>query len=221
MIDLHAHVLPLDDGARNYDEAVEMCAAAAENGIRKIICTPHVISPGYNIDIHKILYSMKRLQGLLKKEHIDIKLIQGAENYLGNSIPINKTKYVLVELPPTDIPVYAIDEIRKLLHNYWVIIAHPEKNQKIWDHPEIVEQLVKLGCYVQVTAESLIRKDVARDIAIDLIEKNMVHFVATDMHRVEQAGNLIKAVEQLKKYSDRPMDLVTTNPEKVIAGKKI
>ena len=221
MIDMHAHVLPIDDGARSFDEAVEMCRVAAENGIRKIVCTPHIISPGYNIDLPKILYSIKKLQGLLKKENIDIKLIQGAENYIGNHITINKTKYILIEFPVSDVPVFAENVIREEMQNYYVIIAHPEKNEKIQKNPEIIEKFAELGCYVQLNAASFLELGIRRKIAIEFIEKGLAHFVATDMHTVEEATHLIKAIERIKEISDKAMDFVTTNPEKVIAGIKI
>lgn len=43
MIDLHSHVLPgIDDGARDREEAIAICRAAAADGIRVIAATPHV-----------------------------------------------------------------------------------------------------------------------------------------------------------------------------------
>ena len=158
---------------------------------------------------------------MLKKEKIDIKLIQGAENYIGNNITINRTKYVLMEFPVLDIPVFAEGVVRDLLHEHYVIIAHPEKNKKIQDEPEIIEKYVKLGCYLQLNADSFLERGIRRKLADELVERGMVHFIATDMHRPEHAKNLIKAIEKVKKISSRAMDFVTTNPEKVIAGKKI
>ena len=41
-IDLHSHILPaLDDGAGNMDKTKEMLQIAYEEGIRRIIATPH------------------------------------------------------------------------------------------------------------------------------------------------------------------------------------
>jgi protein-tyrosine phosphatase len=221
MIDMHTHVLPIDNGAKNFDEAVEMCRVASKNGIRKIVCTPHVFAEGYHNDIDKILENMKKLQGLLKKEKIDIKLIQGAENDLASTVTINKTKYLLVDLEFTDVPVYAEDRIRELLRDFYVIIAHPERNRKIQEKPEIAVKFVELGCYVQINAASVLAKDERRKVVEFLIKNNAVHFIATDMHNVDGAASLINAVEEAKKLSDRAMDFVTTNPEKVIAGQKI
>src|SRR5437763_4045678 len=42
MIDIHSHILPgVDDGASSWVIAVEMVVAAAKDGIRHIVATPH------------------------------------------------------------------------------------------------------------------------------------------------------------------------------------
>ena len=59
MIDIHAHVLPLDDGPKMYLQSIEMCREAERQGITKIICTPHVLVPGFDIDKKKIEKSFR------------------------------------------------------------------------------------------------------------------------------------------------------------------
>src|SRR5213082_227169 len=42
MIDIHSHILPgVDDGASSWVIAVQMVVAAAKDGIRHIVATPH------------------------------------------------------------------------------------------------------------------------------------------------------------------------------------
>ena len=44
MIDIHFHCLPgIDDGPRDWDEAVALCRAALADGIDTIVATPHVL----------------------------------------------------------------------------------------------------------------------------------------------------------------------------------
>ena len=44
MIDIHHHCLPgVDDGPRDWDEAVALCQMAAADGITTIVATPHVL----------------------------------------------------------------------------------------------------------------------------------------------------------------------------------
>jgi protein-tyrosine phosphatase len=43
MVDIHCHILPeTDDGATSLEESVAMCRAAAADGIKTIIATPHM-----------------------------------------------------------------------------------------------------------------------------------------------------------------------------------
>ena len=44
MIDIHHHCLPgVDDGPRDWDDAVALCKRAADDGIETIVATPHVM----------------------------------------------------------------------------------------------------------------------------------------------------------------------------------
>ena len=50
MIDIHAHILPgLDDGAKNWEQSLEMARMAVEDGIRIMVATPHLFK-GRTID---------------------------------------------------------------------------------------------------------------------------------------------------------------------------
>src|SRR5689334_7236766 len=42
VIDIHSHILPaVDDGAKSWEIAVEMCRIAADDGITHMVATPH------------------------------------------------------------------------------------------------------------------------------------------------------------------------------------
>ena len=43
MIDIHAHILPgVDDGAKNWEQSLEMAHMAVKDGIRVMVATPHL-----------------------------------------------------------------------------------------------------------------------------------------------------------------------------------
>ena len=43
MIDIHSHILPgIDDGAKDMATALEMARMAVDNGIEKMVATPHL-----------------------------------------------------------------------------------------------------------------------------------------------------------------------------------
>lgn len=42
MLDLHIHIIPgVDDGARDYEDSIEMAELALECGVTTIVATPH------------------------------------------------------------------------------------------------------------------------------------------------------------------------------------
>ena len=87
--------------------------------------------------------------------------------------------------------------------------------------PNILVDLIEAGVLVQINAGSILGrygKDSQKTAEI-LLEHDMVHFIATDMHSDRNRYYSIKeAVEVAKKYTDRAVDLVTTNPELILSG---
>ena len=49
MIDIHSHILSgLDDGAQSLAESIEMAKIAADDGITKIVATPHMFRNNFD-----------------------------------------------------------------------------------------------------------------------------------------------------------------------------
>jgi tyrosine-protein phosphatase YwqE len=54
LIDIHSHILPgLDDGARTWEESLQMARMAVEDGIKIMVATPHLYG-GRSIDAEQI-----------------------------------------------------------------------------------------------------------------------------------------------------------------------
>ena len=87
-IDIHSHVLPLvDDGAESVEMALLMLRTAAEEGIEKIILTPHQKADRRCVTPEGILHRMKELQELAVKEHIPVRLYPGNEIFYRHGLP--------------------------------------------------------------------------------------------------------------------------------------
>ena len=64
MIDIHCHILPgVDDGAKSWDMAAEMCRLAAADGITDLVATPHA-NEEYAYDRPRLREMLQRLQSL-------------------------------------------------------------------------------------------------------------------------------------------------------------
>ena len=69
MIDIHCHILPgLDDGAQSMADALEMAAAAEQEGITKIIATPHLFRDTFEHDDLTVIE--KKQKELTRTEYI-------------------------------------------------------------------------------------------------------------------------------------------------------
>ena len=66
MIDLHTHILPkLDDGAKTFEESVQMCQVGYKDGTRVIVATPHILKGVYQNDRSTILAKVQELNTAL------------------------------------------------------------------------------------------------------------------------------------------------------------
>lgn len=196
-VDIHAHLLyGLDDGARTLSESVEIAKLAAGDDVGYITCTPHM-SAGRLIERERIIERVEEVRRAIKAARIGVKIWPGAEYRMfpeladlaqkRRLVTVGKSeRHVLVELPWTEIPIYAQDLFFKLqLVGYTPVLAHPERNEAIQAKPQVVQQFVDRGCLIQITNSSLVGEEgpAARKTAQYLISSNLAHVMASDAHR--------------------------------------
>ncbi len=236
MIDIHAHILPsIDDGPETIEESIELCKIAANDGIKKIVATPHSKDGVYEAKSDKILETVDVLNLKLKENQIDIEILPGSETHIheglvesvesGMVLTINNSgKFILFELPFVFMPPGTEKFVFNLKADGIVpIIAHAERISAFQKNPELVGQLVKVGALVQVNALALTgRAGPIEKECVELLLKNRwVHFIASDVHSL--AGRppiLSKAVGNAAGIvgEEEAMTLVCHNPEQIING---
>lgn len=202
MIDLHCHILPgVDDGAQSLSDSINMAKIAIEQGIHKIVATPHHLNNSYENPKQSIIERVQLLNEALHKEKIELEVLPGQEvrihgemidGFLKEEIlPVNHTPYILVEFPSNHVPRYT----EKLFYNLQMkglipVIVHPERNQEIIERSDILYQLVKKGALTQITAASIcgdFGKKI-RNFSLQLVEANLTHFIASDAHNITNRG---------------------------------
>ncbi|PAQ12877.1 tyrosine protein phosphatase [Bacillaceae bacterium SAOS 7] len=214
MIDLHCHILPgIDDGAKSNIDSLSMAMMAEKQGITKIVATPHHKNGIYENKKTDILLHVADLNAKLKGAGVNVEILPGQEIRMygeiiedfesGELLTVGgNSKYVLIEFPSGYIPQYA----EKLLFDLHMkgllpIIAHPERNQEILEHPDKLYKLVKNGTLTQITASSYIGyfgKRIKR-FTEQLIEANLTHFIASDAHNTTtRPFHLTEAYEKLQ-----------------------
>jgi tyrosine-protein phosphatase YwqE len=89
--------------------------------------------------------------------------------------------------------------------------------------PELVGDWMRAGCLIQVTAGSLYGRfgEREKELANELLERNWIHFVATDAHHpFKRPPHLKEAYEHVAKCSgeETARRLFVTNPQIAVEG---
>ena len=215
MIDIHSHILfGLDDGADSMTEGLAMAKQAVQDGVQVIYATPHHLHPQFEYHQDELYHNFNEFNTQLIKEGIPLEVRIGQEIRLSGDLVEqlnskealtlgNDRKYVLIEFPSDHVPEYA----QRLLFDvqvagYQPIIAHPERNKEIMQKPELLYKLVRDGSLAQLTAASVAGKfgKKIQEFSFDLIEANLIHFVASDAHNTNTRGFVLThAWENIRK----------------------
>lgn len=195
VIDLHCHVLPgIDDGPETIDGSLAIARAAAAAGTRTLVATPHV-SWRYPNDADTIARLVDEVNGRLAAESVTLEILPGAELAMTRIIDIDPTElprlslgggpWLLVE-PPFTAVATGLDTIVFDLQRrgHRVLLAHPERCPALHRDPRMLGSLVRAGALTSITAGSLVGKfgDTVRRFALQLVQDELVHNVASDAH---------------------------------------
>ncbi len=196
-IDIHVHILHgLDDGPKNLDESAAMAKAYVDVGITCLIATPHFI-PGtaWAAGRDCITNILQDLNKYLFEKDITLKIFPGMEIAYHQKLmdrlekgvlqPLGESNIYLLEPSFNDSSCDLLECAREMMASgYGVILAHPERIPSFQETAEPLVDLVGQGLQVQINIGSLLDKfgESSKKLAMYLIDKNSVHFLASDAH---------------------------------------
>lgn len=215
MIDIHSHILyGIDDGSKTIEESIQILKRCEQEGIKKIVLTPHYMeNTSYNKNNKEKIKLFNNLKEEINKQNINIDLYLGNEVYVNENIleliekeeilTINNSKYLLIEFPLLNENLNDINIIYNLkLSNIIPIVAHPERYEYIT--MEKIEQYINMGALIQINKDSLfgIYGKKAKKIVKHLLKNRLVHFIGSDIHRINDVSNNLKLRKKVIKYTN-------------------
>lgn len=231
LYDIHSHILPgVDDGAKNMDIALALIEKEIEAGVETIILTPHFRKEMFEPDMEDIWNAYDEL--LYETRYKNIRLYLGCEFHanmemvetLDNDLrpTLADSRYVLTEFAHNSTRAFMKERADALLMSgYRPIIAHIERYRATRKDFDLIEDLIEMGCEVQVNADAIIGRDGlgAQRFCKKLMQEDMLHYVGSDTHNLRgRAPHLGECCEYLKKHMGRlyTSRIMRDNPSKIV-----
>jgi protein-tyrosine phosphatase len=239
VIDLHAHILPgLDDGPPSLDASVRMAEAAVRAGTRVMAATSH-INRGFGLEPAELAAARADVQDRLRRDAIELEVVQGGELSPGRAqamddedlraLTLGGGRWLLLECPLSP-AAGSLEPLAGELQTrgFGVLLAHPERSPSFQRGPDALERLVERGALAQVTAGAFAGDfgDLPRRTAFAMLERGLVHVLASDAHDpVHRAPDLMAALPALeRRYEDAGAQaewMTSLAPAAVLAGRPL
>ncbi|MBQ4327683.1 MAG: hypothetical protein IJC32_04630 [Clostridia bacterium] len=235
--DIHCHMLAkVDDGPQTAEEMTRMARLARDTGTDVICFTPHSGVFGQDLDAEYLKATFAQAVLRLREDFPTMRFYLGSELFYscdipeklqkGSYLPINGSRYVLVEfLPSADL--FNIKNGIKFITmaGYVPILAHVERYKAIYPNRDIIKNLKKMGAVIQVNSRHVAERNLfGANKCKPLLRDGLVDIIASDCHNTEnRSPDMQNCYEYLcqnfgKKYADTLMKI---NPRLILANKKL
>lgn len=223
MIDIHSHIVfEVDDGPKTIEDSRALLEESYRQGVRTIISTSHRRKGMFETPEEKIEENFKQVQELAKEIADDLTILYGAEIYYTSDIldkleqgeipRLADSQYALIEFSM----ITPYKEIHTALSNVLrlgvtPVVAHIERYHCLENDEKKVRDLINMGCYTQINSSSVLKPKLFGDTykfmkkrAQFFLEKDLVHFVASDMHNLDPRPPYMQEAYQIisKKYGE-------------------
>ena len=243
MIDIHSHIVfEVDDGPKTIEDSRALLEESYRQGVRTIISTSHRRKGMFETPEAKIEENFKQVQELAKEIADDLTVLYGAEIYYTSDIldkleqgkipRLADSQYALIEFSM----ITPYKEIHTALSNVLrlgvtPVVAHIERYHCLENDEKKVRDLINMGCYTQINSSSVLKPKLFGDTykfmkkrAQFFLEKDLVHFVASDMHNLDPRPPYMQEAYQIisKKYGESHAEqLIRKNQELLLRSEYI
>ena len=225
VIDLHSHLVPcVDDGVQQHSEALSILGRMElEYGSGSMVAfTPHFTSymPS-RVTAGRTDSVIRFMEGLEERFRLDYisageLLVRGFSLENLERVRYPGTGYVLVEFNSGVTWVETLFHLRRITsRGYRPLLAHPERYRWCRGKPDRLIKLSLLGCGTLASARSLRYPMYAGTVRL-LLEKGLVHAIASDVHSASDPILSAELKSELKDLSRVPWEDLTYHLPSII-----
>lgn len=196
--DFHSHLVPgVDDGARTIEDTLESVQRMTQEGIRKILTTPHLdgsltLAPELLEErLEEVSASFDDAAEAVNATFPEVEFRRGHEvmldvpdvNFADPRTRLGGSSFVLIEWPRLHLPPGTTQVLQRIRgEGYRPIVAHPERYIGI--DLDLAAQWRRAGAYLQLNYGSLEGRygAEARAIAFRLLRRGWADYFSSDYH---------------------------------------
>ncbi len=238
LVDTHCHLCSgLDDGPADEETALEMCRIAWGEGTRWIAAVAHQSERWPDVTPQAIIESIGRLTHVLRQQGMPLTLCPTGEVMVtpetlqqwqdGRLLSVsNQGSYLLIEFPHgmyVDIRDLAADLIGAGVRP---IVAHAERFPPLLHGGDLIDELIEIGCVIQVCADSFEPPTTRADQRAlkRWFRRGIVHIVGSDGHSVTRRPPRLRiAYETISRWAGSAVAdrVCSTNGLAVLQGRPL
>ena len=230
----------VDHGSPDLDTTLRMIRAAADQGTRTIVCTPHLFELDTRL-VERAREVHREVAAMVREEAIPVRLLLGFEVDLTVAATCDletlrtlcigdprageaSGRALLVEMPYSGWPLFLEQTLFRLTAaGLLPILAHPERNERVQRSPDALAGCLNAGAIAQGTAGSLssmFRKQSLKAF-YELLARGWFGLLASDAHsQPKYTWSLEPCLAELgDRVSPADRELMTeVNPARVLQG---
>jgi protein-tyrosine phosphatase len=224
-VDCHVHILPgVDDGARDWPDALEMARIAVREGTSRLFATPHGHTGAYHVDPAVTHAKTAELNDRIAQAGIQLHVLPGMELHHGvtpagsSAIDLERLRsgaavglgggacpaFLLLEFSFSEWPSDAVTALRLLRkQGVKIVLAHPERYDALKRDPSLVDAVLAEGAWLQLTSGSILGKfgQTAQGLCRRWLAEGKVSVIASDAHSADhRPPGLREAFEQVREW---------------------
>lgn len=199
LVDLHHHILyGMDDGARTFEDTMQMILAAKAEGIVRIAATPHAVPGREYFHMERYWRHLRKAQEWCSQNAPEVELCSGAEIFYTEDtvrlleeekiLTLNGTRNLLLEFPvraPFEHLLHAARTVGNA--GYQPVFAHAERYRCLRSLKNLRRLHEEFEVLIQINADSILHPDgwLFSRWMRHVLEEELADAVASDAHNIK------------------------------------